>query len=61
VGREVRRQLVNRHPERLVLVAIGGATPHDSRDGEAFLTWDQEQPGTPQEIPIPDDVPVDGR
>jgi uncharacterized cupin superfamily protein len=61
VGHEVRRQLVNRHPERLVLLALGGAPPHDSRDGEAFLTWEQEQPSTPQEVPFPDDVPVDGR
>jgi uncharacterized cupin superfamily protein len=54
----VRRQLVNRGRERLVLLALGGATPHEGRDGEAFESWDDTTGRAPQEIPLPDDVPV---
>ena len=35
VGPEVRRQLVNRHPELLLLIAVGGAHAHEGRDGRA--------------------------
>src|SRR4051812_30611309 len=35
VGPDVRRQLVNRGPGSLVLLAMGGAEPHEGRDGEA--------------------------
>ncbi len=58
VGPELRRQLVNRGPERLVLLALGGATEHAGRDGLAYPDW--ETPGSegrpPQEIPLPDDL-----
>jgi uncharacterized cupin superfamily protein len=37
VAPHLRRQLANRGPERLLLVALGGAGQHDSDDGEAFL------------------------
>src|SRR3982074_351882 len=36
----VRRQLVNRGPERLVLLALGGEGDHQGRDGEAFASWE---------------------
>jgi uncharacterized cupin superfamily protein len=54
----VRRQLVNRGPERLVLVALGGAGEHVGRDGRAWESWDEGGPGRPpQEVPLPDDLP----
>jgi uncharacterized cupin superfamily protein len=58
VAPAVRRQLVNRGRERLVLLALGGATPHEGRDGEAFETWEDTTGRSPQEIPLPGDVPV---
>ena len=59
VAPSVRRQLVNRRPERLVLLALGGAVEHEGRDGEAFASWDDATPKRPQEIPPPADVPVE--
>ena len=58
VAPAVRRQLVNRGPGRLVLVAIGGAGEHAGRDGEAFAAWEDEHGAPPQEIPLPDDLPA---
>ena len=57
VAPEVRRQLVNRGPERLVMVALGGDGEHTGRDGEAFSDWADTQGAPPQEIPLPDDLP----
>ena len=59
VAPEVRRQLVNRRPRRLVLLALGGAVEHEGRDGQAYASWDVTDPAPPQEIPLPADVPVD--
>jgi uncharacterized cupin superfamily protein len=57
VGPEVRRQLVNRGPEPLLLLAIGGATEHEGRDGRAYESWDETGEGRPpQEVPQPEDV-----
>jgi uncharacterized cupin superfamily protein len=58
VAPAVRRQLVNRGPERLVLLALGGANEHVGRDGEAWVDWDSPTSGPPQEIPLPDDLPA---
>ncbi len=52
----VRRQLVNRGPGRLVLLALGGAHEHQGRDGEAFVDWGDEHPVSPQELPMPPDL-----
>lgn len=53
----VRRQLVNRGQGRVVLVALGGAGEHDSRDALAWGSWDEDGPGRPpQEVPLPDDL-----
>jgi uncharacterized cupin superfamily protein len=61
VAPDVRRQLVNRHPETLVLLAAGGATEHEGRDGRAWASWDEEGEGKPpQEVPMPENVPVNG-
>jgi uncharacterized cupin superfamily protein len=55
----VRRQLVNRRAERLRILALGGATPHEGRDGRAYGAWDEAGDGrSPQDVPFPDDVPV---
>jgi mannose-6-phosphate isomerase-like protein (cupin superfamily) len=58
VAPTVRRQLVNRGPQRLVLLALGGAKEHDGRDGEAWTDWDSPTSGPPQEVPLPDDLPA---
>ena len=55
----IRRQLVNRDSTRLVLLALGGAGEHQGRDGEAFASWHDEHPVTPQELPMPPDLAPD--
>jgi uncharacterized cupin superfamily protein len=52
---ELRRQLVNRGPGRLVLLALGGAGDHHGRDGEAFASWDQDIGVPPRDLPLPAD------
>jgi mannose-6-phosphate isomerase-like protein (cupin superfamily) len=54
----VRRQLVNRGPGALQLVAIGAAGEHEGRDGAAFTAWDATESAPPQETPLPDDLPA---
>lgn len=54
----LRRQLVNKHPHRLAILAVGGSNEHEGRDGVAFIDWDDTTGRSPQEIPLPDDVPV---
>jgi mannose-6-phosphate isomerase-like protein (cupin superfamily) len=56
VAPQVRRQLVNLGPGRLVLLALGGANEHQGRDGEAFGAWSDEQPVSPQELSMPPDL-----
>jgi uncharacterized cupin superfamily protein len=51
-----RRQLVNRGPGRLVLLALGGEGEHNGRDGEAFASWEDAKGAPPQEIPLPADL-----
>jgi uncharacterized cupin superfamily protein len=58
VGPEVRRQLVNRAGEPLLLLAIGGADAHEGRDGRAYESWEEAGEGRPpQEVPNPEDLP----
>jgi len=52
----IRRQLVNLGPRRLVLIALGGAGEHQGRDGEAFASWTDERPVSPQELALPPDL-----
>jgi len=55
----VRRRLVNRHREPLALLALGGAKPHEGRDGVAWTEWDEPGDGRPAaDVPMPPDVPV---
>ncbi|MGA7704109.1 MAG: cupin domain-containing protein [Solirubrobacteraceae bacterium] len=56
VAPHLRRQLVNRGPDRLVLLALGGDGQHAGRDGEAFVSWEDERGAPPQEVPMPDDL-----
>ncbi|WP_022928081.1 cupin domain-containing protein [Patulibacter americanus] len=52
----VRRQLVNRGPERVSLLALGGSGDHEPRDAKAFHDWDGE-PQDVADVPLPDDLP----
>jgi uncharacterized cupin superfamily protein len=55
----VRRQLINRGPERVVLLALGGSGEHVGRDGRAWTSWEEGGEGRPpQEVALPDDLPV---
>jgi hypothetical protein len=56
VAPPLRRQLVNRGPGPLVVLALGGAGEHSGRDGEAFASWEDERGAPPQEIPLPADL-----
>ena len=58
VAPQLRRQLLNRTTEPVVLVALGGALEHVGRDGKAFASWDDETGGSPQEIPLPANLPA---
>lgn len=59
VAPDVRRQLVNRTREPLLLLAIGGAKEHVGRDGRAYRSWDEAGEGSPPaDVPFPDDLPV---
>ena len=57
VAPTLRRQLSNRGDTRVALLAIGGATAHEGRDGVAFQDWDDEDGKRPQDVPLPDDLP----
>jgi quercetin dioxygenase-like cupin family protein len=57
VAPDVRRQIVNRGPHRVVLLALGGAGEHVGRDGEAFASWEDKSGAPPQEVAMPDDLP----
>jgi mannose-6-phosphate isomerase-like protein (cupin superfamily) len=62
VAPPLRRQIVNRGPERLVLIALGGHGDHNGRDGEAFASWQDQIGVPPQELPLPTDLdPADIR
>jgi mannose-6-phosphate isomerase-like protein (cupin superfamily) len=52
----VRRRLSNRGSELLAVLAIGGAEPHEGRDGAAFTSWEDETGAPPQDIPLPPDL-----
>ena len=58
VAPAVRRQLANRGDELLVLLALGGATPHEGRDGEAFASWDEAEGRPPPQVPLPADLDI---
>ena len=53
----VRRRVLNLGPDLVSVLAIGGAAPHEGRDGLAFASWDDTEGAAPQEIPLPPDLP----
>ena len=59
VAPSTRRQLVNRHRSPLSLMALGGHTghSHEPRDGEVFAAWEDQEAGSPQTMPAPEDLP----
>jgi uncharacterized cupin superfamily protein len=59
VAPAVRRQLVNLGPSRAVVLALGGAEPHDGRDGRAYRDWTDATPLAPQELSLPENVPFE--
>jgi quercetin dioxygenase-like cupin family protein len=61
VAPDLRRQLVNRGPDRVVVLALGGAGEHAGRDGEAFASWEDERGVPPQEMAMPEDLPPSER
>jgi mannose-6-phosphate isomerase-like protein (cupin superfamily) len=61
VAPDLKRQLVNRGPGPLHLLAIGGAGEHQGRDGLAFTDWDATDPVSPQEMAMPEDLPATER
>jgi mannose-6-phosphate isomerase-like protein (cupin superfamily) len=56
VAPQVRRQLVNRGPDRVLLIALGADGDHEGRDAEAFTSWDESTGASPREVPLPDDL-----
>jgi uncharacterized cupin superfamily protein len=52
----VRRRLSNRSQARVALLAMGGAEPHQGRDGVAYLDWDDTEGRPPAEVPLSDDL-----
>jgi mannose-6-phosphate isomerase-like protein (cupin superfamily) len=56
IGPQPKRQLVNRGPGRLILLALGGEGEHSGRDGVAFESWDSQLGAPPQEVPPPADL-----
>lgn len=57
IAPEVRRRLLNRGPERLSLLALGGYGEHEPRDAQAYADWDDE-PHAVADVPLPDDLPA---
>jgi uncharacterized cupin superfamily protein len=58
VAPDVRRRLQNRGPATCVVLAIGAAGEHAGRDGLAYASWDDDAPRPPQEVPLPEDLPL---
>ena len=61
VAPDLRRQLVNRGPQPVVLLALGGANEHAGRDGVAFESWEATEGASPAQTPLPPDLPADER
>ncbi len=58
VGPGIRRRVVNLGPELCSVLALGAAGVHEGRDATAYPEWEDTEGGTPQEIPLPDDLPA---
>src|SRR4051812_23347227 len=60
VAPAVRRQLVNRGPATLHLLAIGGAGEHEGRDGQGWAAGGAAEGARPPETAMPGDLPGAG-
>ena len=58
VAPDVRRQLVNRAPTRLAVLALGAHGEHQGRDGLAYASWEAAEAVRPQDLPLPEDLPA---
>ncbi len=58
VAPAVRRQLLNRGGATAVFLALGGAQPHEGRDGIAYADWTSAEGVPPAEAPLPPDLPA---
>jgi uncharacterized cupin superfamily protein len=61
VGPATRRQVVNRGPERLVLLVVGAsaANTHEPRDARAWQSWEESGDGRPApDVALPEDLPA---
>jgi len=56
VAPPVRRRLLNRGDELCAILALGGAEPHEGRDGIAYERWEDTEGRPPQEVPLPPDL-----
>ena len=54
----LRRQLINASGADLILLALGGAGDHQGRDAKAFEAWDESEGRSPQDVPLPPDLPA---
>jgi mannose-6-phosphate isomerase-like protein (cupin superfamily) len=57
----IRRQLINRGPQRLAILALGAAGEHSRRDGVAYPSWESMDGAEPQQVPLPEDLPLSER
>jgi mannose-6-phosphate isomerase-like protein (cupin superfamily) len=58
VAPDLRRQLSNRGAEPVRFLAVGGGSAHESRDAVAYEDWDSKEGRTPQDVPLPEDLPT---
>ena len=56
VPAQTRRRLMNRGGDTVVLLALGGHGEHVGRDGEAFTSWEDDEPKRPQDVDLPADL-----
>jgi uncharacterized cupin superfamily protein len=61
VAPDVRRQLINRGPGRLAILGLGAAGEHAGRDGIAYASWEAADGAPPQQVPLPEDLPIGER
>lgn len=58
IAPEVRRQLINRGTGRCAILALGAAGEHQGRDGLAYSSWSETEGRPPQDVPLPEDLPL---
>lgn len=58
VAPDVRRRILNRGPGVCSILALGATGVHEGRDALAYADWSDTDPRSPQEIPLPEDLPA---